>query len=70
MKRKKDRNGNWQYVKHRHRKMSIERRITENVETGEMELQKLEEEGILRTCCREINGIQSFLFNLRTKTSF
>lgn len=59
MKRKEDRNGNCQYVKHRHRKMSIERRITENMETGKMELQKLKEEGILRTCYRKINGTQS-----------
>lgn len=59
MKRKEDRNGNWQYVKHRHRKMSIERRITENMATGKMELQKLKEEGILRTCYRKINGTQS-----------
>lgn len=59
MKRKEDRNGNWQYVKHRQRKISIERRTPENRETGKMELQKFEE-GILRTCYREINGAQSF----------
>lgn len=44
MKRKEDRNGNWQYVKHRQKKMSTERKTTENRETGKMELQKLKEE--------------------------